>query len=1270
MKCKFAVGLLSLVAAHLGLAQTSLFYENNGIVKVPEYGVAPNIDAINFINNNYFDIQGIETGGRPYYTAHTINYTNNGTMISDVGFLFETFDPGALQADQFRWASSFENIGTVACGVTSNALGNVFLPGFSKLLISASNVYSPGMLLAGPDSFVSMNGSDVDINRGVVLMEGFTDLSPSNNTLGLFDGYWNLAVSEGPPADPAYGPYINSGIPSTPPFPVTNRLGMITNAQIILTNGVFYYSESFDITGSNRLVRAVFIQNTNVLVEPKVFLIDDSPYFDPFYDPIIIEWSWTNSPLFDPVQQPDFLYLVDDLSEPRRDVGLFPSGIAANRITYTPGNYSFLRGGPRLAGVVPSVPSPRVILPGGLTNTWAAYQALFQPTSVLPSDTPGQNATNMPGRIILTATNSLAMNMSYIVGPNTMEISSPNSFLGNEKAQIAVPLASLDFRNTNGFMAITNLMHPAIPRPEGTISCWSARFTNVTANITNHFHVLFVDSRFQPNSPGRIQDLKLSVTNLLVNDPLNIMRYVTLETERLTIASNAPTARTATGAINLLSPTTVWSTATPTLRYLTNYGTISTLNAVYFGGSRSQPYYNNNFNEPYDAFVNYGTVVDEGSLVWSRYFENLGSFRSSSGSFTLTSIEARMPGSRLDTPGGDIFLTGSNLYLSNTVFSAGRRLSLTVTNYLDDGGFTNGSVWVVGSGNSSVPGISLRLPRKPVAANLLGTTITNIAPPNADSRVVWDGQDLGPTAAGYANNGAIGRLILDARNDNSVFTFAPAGVSGAIYVDYLELRNFATNYGGSSNFTAIAIAPNMKVYYAQAVDGEGRPLAARLNGLNNGRLVWASSYAGYFSSTNMVYPDGSTNRVNYALVTSCGLDSDGDGIPNCADSDPVPPTGPGGGTEYPPPPPGGWTNDPGTEPDIVQDPATLAYPGALAPMDEVVRTVGQVAGRYTGLFFEPDAVKAESSGSVTLTTTARGAYSGKLVLGGKAYAIAGKFNPDGTAQRTINRRGLPPVAVSVQLDLSVNGSQVQGTVSSGSWSSDLVANRGTYHKTAKPCQFAGTYSFIVPPNADCAGSPGGFSFGSVRIDAGGAVVWTGTLADGTKLSQGSAVSRDGLWPLYSGAYAGRGLALSWVELSPSDFGGGLVWIKPVCKAKYYPGGFTNLTSVVGSRLAKVPSTALIPLRQGFGQLSFNGDFLSAPFDATVYLGANNRFHSSHPRLSLGISPRTGWFWGSVPNPDTGKLLSFQGMLVQEGNYGAGFAWSANCTGSVLLTPAP
>jgi len=151
----------------------------------------------------------------------------------------------------------------------------------------------------------------------------------------------------------------------------------------------------------------------------------------------------------------------------------------------------------------------------------------------------------------------------------------------------------------------------------------------------------------------------------------------------------------------------------------------------------------------------------------------------------------------------------------------------------------------------------------------------------------WAGQDRGAVAAGYSNNVALGRLILDGGTPGSSFVFNAPGGNNALYVDYLEFRNYLTNFDGSGNLANLYFGPGMKIYYAQLIIN-GVSWAEKLNHKNGDGLNWVSSYAGAFSSTNMYYPsEGTTNRLNLALVQSCTLDSNGNGIANCQDLEPV-----------------------------------------------------------------------------------------------------------------------------------------------------------------------------------------------------------------------------------------------------------------------------------------------------------------------------------------------------------------------------------------------
>jgi hypothetical protein len=285
---------------------------------------------------------------------------------------------------------------------------------------------------------------------------------------------------------------------------------------------------------------------------------------------------------------------------------------------------------------------------------------------------------------------------------------------------------------------------------------------------------------------------------------------------------------------------------------------------------------------PYGAFVNNGLLSDQGSTIYADYFENGGIVTNGPGSFTLQSVTAILTNGSV-MAGGDVVITTGSLLTSNVVIQAGRSLTLTVTNSLTDTGPspTNGNIWLVG-GSSSV---GLSLPIKPVFGDLLGTTITNIALANKNVINIWAATNFGASVAGYTNNAAVGRLILDAQGPSSKFTFNGIGTNNALYVDYLELLDYATNRDNSGDPTALTNNPGLFIYYAQAVQN-GVSVADKLNHKNNDHLRWVPAYNGFFSSTNLVF-GGTTNAVNAALAQSTTLDSDGDGTANVGDSSPI-----------------------------------------------------------------------------------------------------------------------------------------------------------------------------------------------------------------------------------------------------------------------------------------------------------------------------------------------------------------------------------------------
>ena len=146
--------------------------------------------------------------------------------------------------------------------------------------------------------------------------------------------------------------------------------------------------------------------------------------------------------------------------------------------------------------------------------------------------------------------------------------------------------------------------------------------------------------------------------------------------------------------------------------------------------------------------------------------------------------------------------------------------------------------------------------------------------------------------------------------------------------------------------------------------------------------------------------------------------------------------------------------------------------------------------------------------------------------------------------------------MNLQLDLS-NG-PLTGTISDGTWTADLLANNAVYTK-ANPAPQAGKYTLLIPGSENAATQPGGNGFGAVTVSDLGAITFSGTLGDGTRVTASSVVSHDGQWPFYVSLYGGKGSILGWLSFTNDGaISGQTGWFKlAMPAAKLYPGGFTN-----------------------------------------------------------------------------------------------------------------
>ena len=902
--------LLTLLWVPVVLATTN--YINNSTVSIlspPQ--VAPQIDASNFVNNGIFYITNIFPNNvqppLPYQSWNTRNWTNANRMAGDSGFRFDYFDS---VGQTNGWSANFQNAGNAN---PTNA--SIF--GASYVLVAATNINNKGTMMVNGPGLMTLNGKNIDLTRGIFGAVG----NETNDLAGVQDLYWGASES-------IFGGFYNGNLVQGSPMLVTTieippgfppsyvqlfQFLQFTNAcgtNIVCTNGFTIYATTNQVFLNGAIQSAIdvlFLRQTNPAISTDVRFNSGFPGADK-----IIQWQALQTNRVNGAITTNRLFLEDSLgdwfippilAQTPAPIFIYTFFAAAR---FRPINYNITHSAPFGYDTSPTLP-PIVLNPLVFSGTnfptfstnvaWAATitGAAFTPDPTIS----GSTWTNVPGRIEITASGAgsyLDLTRTLMDGQSYLLLSSTNHFVGSTNATIVAPVRDVYLSSTNGRMAISNLSTAFVPRMEGEIQAWSGRWTNVTSQgLGTLYTVTIIDSALAEKSPSQVQNLSLRSTNLLIGDVLNVFGSLLLDTERLTITTNAVHAPTPRGELNLTSGDILWSPSLPRLQSLTNFGRISSVNSIYFAGARTPPWFSGTFDEPYQSFVTHGPISSVGCSIWAKYFEASDTNDTGIGPMTVQADSAIVTNGAFLVTDADITFTCGSLLISNQVLQAGRGITLWATNYLDDGSLSN-SVDVITNQNLWTVGQGFSLPMLPPNASLLATTVTNSAFANAEADNYWAGRDDGCWPSGFVNNAALGRLILDGQDEGSLFAFFRTGLTNnALYVDLLELKDAATNADSFGHFLGVLLETNFTIYYGDAV-ANGQSIAYQLNGrygvtgADGGRFCWVSNYnTGFFSSTNLTYTDGSgTHRLNRALVTSCNLDSNGNGIPNCSDPNPVP----------------------------------------------------------------------------------------------------------------------------------------------------------------------------------------------------------------------------------------------------------------------------------------------------------------------------------------------------------------------------------------------
>ena len=365
---------------------------------------------------------------------------------------------------------------------------------------------------------------------------------------------------------------------------------------------------------------------------------------------------------------------------------------------------------------------------------------------------------------------------------------------------------------------------------------------------------------------------------------------------------------------------------------------------------------------------------------------------------------------------------------------------------------------------------------------------------------------------------------------------------------------------------------------------------------------------------------------------------------------------------------GGWTGSlSSSDPKL-----TFVATSSLALQASfVANPYGPMAGSYSGLFYEIDAVRISRSGTLAVSVTSKGTYSGRLRTASQRASFSGRLDVFGHGTNVITMKGGDPLNLNFQLVNGLLGEQMSGSISNPAFTAQLLGDRATFSIRTNPAPFAGTYTLLVPGSNGDTSLPAGSGFGFVRVNASGKARLAGMLADGTKFSQSASVASDGAWPLFAPLAGGSGQILSWLNFASqtnSDLSGALSWIKlPTMNAHFYPAGFSNVCEAIGSEYVAPVNQNILGLTQA--QLQFSGGDLSTNVVHSFGLGPKSKvILSQSDQFSLSFSLSTGTFRGKTMDPATGSWLPFRGAVLPKLNTGYGFLLGPAHSSQVLLQP--
>jgi len=370
-------------------------------------------------------------------------------------------------------------------------------------------------------------------------------------------------------------------------------------------------------------------------------------------------------------------------------------------------------------------------------------------------------------------------------------------------------------------------------------------------------------------------------------------------------------------------------------------------------------------------------------------------------------------------------------------------------------------------------------------------------------------------------------------------------------------------------------------------------------------------------------------------------------------------------------------------------------------------------GRFDGLVRTAagSTVSHATNGYFTTTITNRGNFSGTVTIEGRTHRITGFLGNDGVAMfgstptLVINRtvRKLSNLSLSFAVDLAADSNQLIGTLSDGTNTSTIVADRAAYSSANPlPANFLnegsrGVYTFALPSKPQtlltAAEFSQGDSVGRITITPAGWVRGSVYMADGNTNTVANlfatTLSKDNTFPFFAGLYRSgtstRGSVSGIAELDDTEpttdvSGTDFIWFRPanLAGSTRYPNGWSNGAQVdlQGAKYNHITGTSVLPnlpatANTGIANadLSFSDGPITSLITKSFNLSTANavKIIPADPSFTFALRPSSGLFGGRIV-PTGGIGLNYRGIILQKGTTagGYGFVIGATEAGGVSL----